>query len=118
MWFGSSVSATKWRRLGRMRLICCSSMVLMMSRPSGGMGTFIRAQIHGFEERGYAVRVFHGGNSGRASFLRLANQASRPLNEAFLGWVIGKAAQRAMHEGVAAVISHGLVGWYPLRVPP
>src|SRR6266480_3131652 len=81
------------------------------------METFIRAQIHGFEERGYAVRVFHRGNSGRASFLRLANQASRPLTDAFLGWVIGKAAQRAMHEGVAAVISHSLVGWYPLRVP-
>jgi len=24
----------------------------------GGMETFIRAQIHGLEERGYAVRVF------------------------------------------------------------
>ncbi len=84
----------------------------------GGLETFIRAQIHGFEERGYAVRVFHRGNSGRASFLCLANQVNRPLTDALLGWVIGKAAQRAMHEGVAAVISHGLVGWFPLSVPP
>ena len=83
----------------------------------GGMETFIRAQIHGLEEHGYAVRVFHRGNSGRASFLRLADQASRSLTDALLGWVIGKAAQQAMHEGVAAVISHSLVGWYPLRVP-
>jgi len=84
----------------------------------GGMETFIRAQIHGFEERGYSVRIFHRGNSGRTSFLRLANQVNRPLAEALLGWVVGNAAHRAMHEGVAAVISHGLVGWYPLQVPP
>src|SRR6266403_3452664 len=84
----------------------------------GGMETFIREQIRGFEQRGYTVRTFHRRNSGRDTFLRLANRVSRPLSDGLLGWVIGKAAQRAMHEGVAAVISHGLVGWYPLRVPP
>jgi glycosyltransferase involved in cell wall biosynthesis len=84
----------------------------------GGMETFIREQIRGFEQRGYTVRIFHRRNSGRDTFLRLANQVSRPLADAVLGWVIGKAAQQAMHEGVAAVISHGLVGWYPLSVPP
>jgi len=84
----------------------------------GGMETFIREQIHGLEQRGYTVRTFHRRNSGRDALLRLANRVSRPLSESLLGWVIGKAAQRAMHEGVAAVISHGLVGWYPLRVPP
>lgn len=83
----------------------------------GGVETFIREQILGFEERGYAVRVFHRGNSGRISFLRSANRVSRSLTDAFLGWGIGAAAQQAMHSGVAAVISHGLVGWYPLRVP-
>ena len=83
----------------------------------GGMETFIRQQILGFEERGYTVRVFHRGSSGRPSFLRLANRVSRPFAEAVLGWVIGNAAQQAMHQAVAAVISHGLVGWYPLRVP-
>ena len=82
----------------------------------GGMETFIRQQILGFEERGYTVRVFHRGSSGRLSLLRLANRVSRPFAEAALGWVIGSAAQQAMHQGVAAVISHGLVGWYPLRV--
>ena len=81
----------------------------------GGMETFIREQIRGFEERGYTVRTFHRRNSGRDTFL---NQGRGPLTEALLGWVIGRAAQQAMHEGVAAVISHGLVGWYPLRVPP
>src|SRR5882762_9220654 len=84
----------------------------------GGLETFIREQIRGLEQRGYAVRTFHRRNSGRDTFLRLANRVSRPLSEILLGCVIGQAAQRAMHKGVAAVISHGLVGWYPLRVPP
>jgi glycosyltransferase involved in cell wall biosynthesis len=82
------------------------------------METFIREQIRGFEQRGYSVRTFHRRNSGRDTFLRAANRVSVHFTSGLLGWVIGNAAQRAMHEGVAAVISHGLVGWYPLRVPP
>jgi glycosyltransferase involved in cell wall biosynthesis len=81
------------------------------------METFIREQICGFEERGYAVRVFHRRNSGRVSVLRLTQRVSSPLADAFLGWIVGTSAQQAMHQDVAAVISHGLVGWYPLRVP-
>ena len=83
----------------------------------GGMETFIREQIRGLQQRGYIVRTFHRRNSGRDTLLRLASQSRLPLTEALLGWVIGRAAQQAMHEDVAAVISHGLVGWYPLRVP-
>jgi glycosyltransferase involved in cell wall biosynthesis len=83
----------------------------------GGMETFIRELIRGFEQRGYTVRTFHRRNSGGDSFLRAANRVSVHFTSGLLGWIIGKAAQRAMHEGVAAVISHGLVGWYPLRVP-
>jgi glycosyltransferase involved in cell wall biosynthesis len=82
----------------------------------GGMETFIREQIRGFEQRGYIVRTFHRKNSDRDTFLRVANRVSSHLEDGLLGWVIGRAAQRAMHEGVAAVISHGFVGWYPLRV--
>lgn len=84
----------------------------------GGMETFIRKQTQGLEQHGYAVRTFHRRNAGGDALLRVASQLSLPITEALLGWVIGKAAQRAMHEGVAAVISHGLIGWYPLRVPP
>ncbi|HVH72647.1 MAG TPA: glycosyltransferase family 4 protein, partial [Candidatus Dormibacteraeota bacterium] len=83
----------------------------------GGMETFIREQIRGFKERAYSVRIFHRGNSGQAAFLRFAQRTSGPLADALLGWVIGNTAQQAMHQEVAAVISHGLVGWYPLRVP-
>src|SRR6267378_5756451 len=61
----------------------------------GGMETFIRQQIRGFEQRGYTVRTFHRRNSGRDTFLNFANHVRRTLTEALLGWVIGKAAQRA-----------------------
>src|SRR6266576_3332662 len=83
----------------------------------GGMETFIREQIRGFEQRGYTVRIFHQRNSGRDALLSAANRVSSHITAGLMGWIIGKAAQRAMHEGVAAVISHGLVGWYPLHVP-
>src|ERR1700739_539321 len=53
----------------------------------GGMETFIREQIRGFEQRGYTVRTFHRRNSGRVLFLKLANRMSRPLSEPLLGWV-------------------------------
>jgi len=81
------------------------------------METFIREQIRGFEQRGYTVRIFHRRNSGRDALLSAANRVSSHITAGLMGWIIGKAAQRAMHEGVAAVISHGLVGWYPLHVP-
>jgi len=84
----------------------------------GGMETFIREQIRGFEQHGYTVRIFHRRNSGCDTFLRAANRLSSHFVSGLLGWTIGKAAQRAMHEGVVAVISHGLVVWYPLSVPP
>src|SRR5258705_10753554 len=80
----------------------------------GGLETFIREQIRGLEQRGYAVRTFHRRNSGRDTFLRLANRVSRPLSGTLLGWVIGRAAQPAMLEGAAAVISPALVGWNQL----
>jgi glycosyltransferase involved in cell wall biosynthesis len=84
----------------------------------GGLETFIRELIRGFEQRGYKVRIFHRGNSGCDTLLRAVNRLSSHFMSGLLGWIIGKAAQRAMHEGVVAVISHGLVGWYPLSVPP
>jgi glycosyltransferase involved in cell wall biosynthesis len=82
----------------------------------GGLETFIRNHIRVLEHHGYTVRTFHRKNSGQEAFLHTANRVSIHLTSGLLGWVIGRAAQRAMHEGVAAVISHGEVGWYPLRV--
>src|SRR5260370_21709282 len=83
----------------------------------GGMETFIREQIRGLQEHGYAVRVFHRQNSGGAPFLRLARRISPLVADGLIGFIIGRAAQRAMTPAVAAVISHSVVGWYPLRLP-
>lgn len=84
----------------------------------GGMQTFLRAQIRGFEERGYSVRVFHRGNSGFTSLLRIVQAVSHHIADPLLGWILGRAAQRALSENVSAVITDSIVGWYPLRVPP
>jgi glycosyltransferase involved in cell wall biosynthesis len=83
----------------------------------GGMETFIREQIRGLQERGYAVRVFHRQNSDGASLLRLVQKISPFIAGSLVGLLIGRAAQRAMHPGVAAVISHSMIGWYPLHLP-
>jgi glycosyltransferase involved in cell wall biosynthesis len=81
------------------------------------MESFIREQIRGLQEHGYAVRVFHRENSGGTSFLRFVRKMSPLVADSLLGLLIGRAAQRAMHPGVAAVISHSVVGWYRLRLP-
>lgn len=83
----------------------------------GGMETFIREQIHGLEEHGYAVRVFHRRNSGGDFFLRFVHKISPLVAATLTGLFIGRAAQRVMHPGVAAVISNSVIGWYPLRLP-
>src|SRR6266481_1511262 len=62
----------------------------------GGLETFIREQIRGFEQRGYAVRTFHRRNSGRDTFLRIVNRVSSHLTDGLLGWIIGRAVQKAM----------------------
>jgi len=84
----------------------------------GGVEACVREQARGFEKRGYNARVFHRANSRPPFFSRNARKLSHHLTDVIDGFYIGRAAQKAMHEGVAAVISHSIVGWYPLRVPP
>lgn len=83
----------------------------------GGVEACVREQARGFQERGYAVRVFHRENSGSPRFRLMASKISRHITDAIAGFAIGREAQKAMHEDVAAVISHSIMGWYPLRVP-
>ncbi len=84
----------------------------------GGMEACVREQIRGFEKRGYRVRVFHCENSGSNFSRRIAKSLSRHVSDFLHGYYIGREARKAMHEGVAAVFSHSVVGWYPLRMPP
>jgi glycosyltransferase involved in cell wall biosynthesis len=84
----------------------------------GGVEACVREQVRGFEKRGYNVRVFHRGNLEPGLPRRITKRVSRHVSDALLGYFVGREAQKAMHEGVAAVFSHSIVGWYPLRVPP
>jgi glycosyltransferase involved in cell wall biosynthesis len=84
----------------------------------GGVEACVREQVHGFEKRGYRVRVFHRGISGSTFSRQIAKRLGHHISDVLYGYFIGRAAQKAMHEGVTAVFSHSYVGWYPLRVPP
>jgi glycosyltransferase involved in cell wall biosynthesis len=84
----------------------------------GGMEACIREQVRGFQKRGYNVRVFHRENSGSNFSRRFVGKMSRHISDALHGFLIGREAHKAMHKGVAAVFSHSVVGWYPLRLPP
>jgi glycosyltransferase involved in cell wall biosynthesis len=93
---------------------------LLCSEPAeqlGGMEACVREQARGFQERGYAVRVFHRKNSGPDFYRRNAHRLSHHITDTTVGYFIGRTVQKAMHENVAAVFSHSTVGWYPLRVP-
>jgi glycosyltransferase involved in cell wall biosynthesis len=84
----------------------------------GGVEACVREQVRGFEKRDYNVRVFHRGNSGSDFARRIAKKLSHHISDVLYGYYIGREAQKAMHNEVAAVFSHSIVGWYPLRVPP
>ncbi len=43
---------------------------------------------------------------------------SHHVSDVLYTYFIGREAQKAMHEGVAAVFSHSFAGWYPLHVHP
>jgi glycosyltransferase involved in cell wall biosynthesis len=83
----------------------------------GGMEACVRQQVLGFDKRGYNVRVFHSGNSGSDSARRFAKSLGHHIADVLTGYHIGREAQKAMHDGVVAVFSHSMVGWYSLRLP-
>jgi glycosyltransferase involved in cell wall biosynthesis len=85
---------------------------------AGGVEACVREQVRGFQERGYVVRVWHRENSVSPFYRRNEHRMSHHITDTLAGYFIGRAAQKAMHPGVAAVISHSTVGWYPLHVPP
>jgi glycosyltransferase involved in cell wall biosynthesis len=84
----------------------------------GGVEACVREQVRGFQDRGYAVRVWHRENSVSPFYRRNERRMSHHITDTLAGYFIGRAAQKAIHPGVAAVFSHSTVGWYPLRVPP
>jgi hypothetical protein len=83
----------------------------------GGVEACVREQVKGFEKHGYNVRVFHRRNLSSGFSCWIMKRLSRHVSDAILGYFVGREAQKAMHEGVAAVFSHSIVGWYPLRIP-
>lgn len=82
----------------------------------GGMERFLQYAVHGFEERGYGVRVFHAENSSPEGWRcpDPRNKIEWLLAGGLHGYFIGRAAKRALHSKVRLVLSNSTIGWYPL----
>jgi glycosyltransferase involved in cell wall biosynthesis len=82
----------------------------------GGMERFLQYVASGFQERGYGVRVFHSENTGpeRWRHPKSSNKLEWFLASGLQGFYIGRAATKALHDGVRLVLSNSTVGWYPL----
>jgi glycosyltransferase involved in cell wall biosynthesis len=82
----------------------------------GGMERFLQYVVSGFQERGYAVRVFHAENTGpeRWRHPNPNNKLSFLLAGGLHGFYIGRAAKEALHPRVRLVLSNSTVGWYRL----
>jgi glycosyltransferase involved in cell wall biosynthesis len=91
--------------------------ILTSERPEsiGGVEHFVRELIRGLNANGYAIKVFHRGNSEPAWFSKRTGRLGRKLAGTLLGYWIGRNAQKNMNEDVVAVISNSDVGYYPLR---
>jgi glycosyltransferase involved in cell wall biosynthesis len=82
----------------------------------GGMERFLQYLVSGFEERGYAVRIFHTQNTGPERWRRPnpSNKLEWLLATGLHGFYVGRDAKKALHPGVRLVLSNSTVGWYPL----
>jgi len=82
----------------------------------GGVQRLVREMEIKCELEGYTVHVFHAENSLPARFLNASSQVMRRLSDTLVGYYVGRAAKNHLTGDVAAIISHGPVGWYPFSI--
>jgi glycosyltransferase involved in cell wall biosynthesis len=83
---------------------------------SGGVERFVREITERFEIQGYVTHVFHGENSLPGSLRNSRNRIVRQFSDTALGYYVGKAAAKQLTNEVVAILSNGVVGWYPFRI--
>jgi len=83
---------------------------------SGGVERFVREVSAKFEAEGYTTRVFHAQNSLPAYLQNPRSRILRRFSDTALGYYVGRAAAKQLTEEVAAILSNGVVGWYPFRI--
>jgi len=81
----------------------------------GGAEHFIRGLLGGLEQRGYQTEIFHRGSCEPKSMAGFGGRWGKKVAGSLYGYWIGKKAQNQNFDDVAAVISSGDVGFYPLR---
>lgn len=82
---------------------------------AGGMEATVGGKLAALRARGYEAEVVHSRNSGIPPWVWSSHLPVRLLRTALVGYFVGKKASRRLADGVVAVISHGPVGWYPVR---
>jgi glycosyltransferase involved in cell wall biosynthesis len=85
----------------------------------GGAEHFIRMLRRCLKTRNYQVEVIHRGNCGIPWKRRSERKYVAYIQDLLLGYFVGWRARKIVHresDNIAAVISSGSVGWYPL--PP
>jgi glycosyltransferase involved in cell wall biosynthesis len=94
------------------------SVFLLTSEPpdgGGGVEHWVREMARGLEARGFQIEIFHRGNSEPSWLATRTGRLSRKFKGTLLGYWVGRNAQRHLRKGVAAVISNGDIGYFPLR---
>jgi len=81
----------------------------------GGVEHLVRELVKGLEERGYKVKVFHRENCMPTWLRSPSSRLGCQIAGTLVGYFVGRVAQKHIDETVAAVISHGPIGWYPLN---
>ncbi|MGH9369574.1 MAG: glycosyltransferase family 4 protein [Thermoanaerobaculia bacterium] len=94
-------------------------LILTSENPErpGGVEHLVRELARGLEARDYEVAVLHRANSLPPRLRTSANWLSRQLSSLLLGFYVGREVRRRLHQGVAALISNGPVGWLPIGLP-
>ncbi len=73
------------------------------------------------ESRNYRVEVIHGDNCGLPWRSRSKRKYVAYVQDLLLGYYVGREASKKIRRGgrtIAAVVSSGLVGWYPVPGVP
>jgi glycosyltransferase involved in cell wall biosynthesis len=72
----------------------------------------VRELRRGFEQRGYEVLVLHRGNAAPPWLQAPKGRLVRGIGDLLISWYLGRKLLQFSHRELAAVITHGPVGWY------
>ena len=91
------------------------TVAILTSEPPtnpGGVEHVVRELVKGLELRGYEVLVLDRGNAAPRWLQHPNNRLVRALGDFLISWYLGRKLRDFGSLELAAVITHGPVGWY------